>query len=216
MELYKFFDMIKSLNFTNDFSKYVGQKNSLFQSLDEAEARYCNKIKREKYYSFLLNEFGETTIMDIFDVIYFDYPILCEDIKKAYNDKMRKIQNLSQLSEKDSLILLNKIVPSKASFLDILNAVLDDDLLKIMAMFIYDEKRLILQVENRQIVGKRSNDDLDMESCVYNQSCFPLQKEDRQMFGKQMRGDLEDDELMESSDSDIMDSSTSDYEEMMS
>ena len=91
MELYHFFDIVKCLGCSSDFSEYVGKEHSLLKSLDEAESIYCSKDKRDKYYSFLLSKFGNhTELMDIFDTIYFDYPTLCSDLKTVVQQKILK------------------------------------------------------------------------------------------------------------------------------
>lgn len=150
MEIYNFFQFIKSDDFLSEFisKHYVGKPNSMFRTVKEAETRYldggsatpCLRKEEEidRYNRFLEGDFGpESTLMDVFDVIYFDYPILCSDIKNACNVKMKKVNDDDK---HEPPIFSNKFMPAGTSLIDILRLCLDDKLLDLIARSVYNQK----------------------------------------------------------------------------
>lgn len=177
MELHYLFYVIKYNNkIFQKLDAYVGKPNSMFKSLEDAEARYCNwkgscikslesEAAIERYIKFMKSDFRpQTTVKDVLEVIYFDYPKLCSDLINACEEMKKREIEKPTLVHYFLPILRNKYVPPHASVRDILHMCVEDEMVHFLGCYVYGEKQNDLKImktlttefsEKIKILGKK-------------------------------------------------------------
>lgn len=177
LELHHLFYTLKQ-NFVlrNDLNAYVGKENSKFKTLEEVEATYCPRggkwIKSlicrddiEQYIHFLKSDFTpHTTIPQVFRVIYFDYPKLCNDLIIAWIKA--EVEKSSKPTKDDSPILGNDYVSPDVSVENILRVCVKDEMLHFLATYLYRRKLAGL----KEIKAKITDSKLDSDSSTSEKS----------------------------------------------